>query len=736
MGKLLEAVRLGQLEEVQQLLAKLSTGGRFKRKSPKDINNADEAGMTPLHYSALSKESSEITSVLLAGGAEPDSVDVNGMTPLHHAAWSDNAKGVQLLLKAGASSSCMCSKGKTPLVVACESGSIHAFNQLLEYGSDVTVLFGNMSLFELACKNGKAAIVARLLQLQQDEGMTVHAHHWTEPFPQDGTMPPETTPIHMAIATGSLDLVTLLIEAGFDLNYPSVRGSPLQYAAILRKFAITCLLLSRNATTGFEGEPEQIQNLDALREQYALHESSDPQRAKVGLDICALIAAHAQKTKKKAKKQSRKLVDSSSATHADGDGDGDDEVEVSHKGEEGEGGVAEEGKTTKPTETTSSAVEEAPLEQLSDAEFKQALDGDTLNPQQEQQEQEQEQQEACDEQEGVGCHGAQQKDDVAVQQVDEQREGGHQPAAEGEQSSVTPVKRKRRRQFKVGSEANKAESTASCPDGGDLGDGHGEQPVLTIPPPPSMPRPHSEVVVAMAPSVVESLPPVGKDTGVPASTATLIEGVMLKAPQVRGGRRPLLSSARHRWFVLNNLSLSYYTYSQKELGKVLVGKLKGYIPLDTVTYVSTASADGITGGLSVVIEHAAGKLFARASCDEETLAWVSAVQRAVNDSQGTDEESEPRHPTVPSAFDPHKVYPISGDVPPTCVSSSSEESSDEADHQRSETEESGTFAFSTQPKVDPEKALLSKDTTVPMTSVASLMQNQLTETDETPQDHS
>jgi ankyrin repeat protein len=87
------------------------------RVHPADIKFRDNAGRTPLHLAAQRCRLS-VLPVLLAAGADPNSVAQGGATPLHLAAQEGCEKAVVLLLAAHANLNARDEAGRTPLVRA------------------------------------------------------------------------------------------------------------------------------------------------------------------------------------------------------------------------------------------------------------------------------------------------------------------------------------------------------------------------------------------------------------------------------------------------------------------------------------------------------------------------------------------------------------------------------------------------------------------------------------------
>ena len=84
-----------------------------------DINEADNAGMTPLHHACIEK-SYEAAEVLLQAGAAVGLQDKWGNTPLGHAVYGKDGTVdlVRLLVEYGADPTVENNKGNSPLTLA------------------------------------------------------------------------------------------------------------------------------------------------------------------------------------------------------------------------------------------------------------------------------------------------------------------------------------------------------------------------------------------------------------------------------------------------------------------------------------------------------------------------------------------------------------------------------------------------------------------------------------------
>lgn len=131
---------------------------RVLRRGRADVNGADVAGGTPLHYAVRARGASasvlmdllieagadvtahdrartplllsavplrrpELAARLLRAGADPNGSTINGWTALHFAAMCDDPETVAVLLAAGADPHVKDDRGRTPLDEALASGS-------------------------------------------------------------------------------------------------------------------------------------------------------------------------------------------------------------------------------------------------------------------------------------------------------------------------------------------------------------------------------------------------------------------------------------------------------------------------------------------------------------------------------------------------------------------------------------------------------------------------------------
>ena len=108
-GEIHDAARSGDLEKVQELLA----------KDPSLVSSRDDLSWTPLHY-AGAYGYREVARLLLARNAEVDARGDLGGTPLHVAAVNGNKDVVELLRASKAHVNGKTNRGLTPLWLALD----------------------------------------------------------------------------------------------------------------------------------------------------------------------------------------------------------------------------------------------------------------------------------------------------------------------------------------------------------------------------------------------------------------------------------------------------------------------------------------------------------------------------------------------------------------------------------------------------------------------------------------
>lgn len=204
-------------------------------------------GAQALHIAAQHGQTA-VVERLLAYGADIEHANVDGYRPLHCAVQEGHLAVVQLLLERGADSMAAALGQNTPLSIAATKGHEALIDPLLaavQARGGLSELQGNSPLM-MACDGGSISIVEKLLRAKPDlEPPT--ASGWTPllvaiAHPGDvlvrlllahGANPDTPSeagyrPLHRAAAKGRLDLLRLLVQHGADPRLTDIEGTTLR----------------------------------------------------------------------------------------------------------------------------------------------------------------------------------------------------------------------------------------------------------------------------------------------------------------------------------------------------------------------------------------------------------------------------------------------------------------------------------------------------------------------------
>ncbi|KAF0698510.1 Aste57867_10877 [Aphanomyces stellatus] len=248
---LLLASEMGDFGLVDVLLARCA-----------NVNLADQNGYTPLLV-AIKSNHFGVARVLLDHGASVHAANHDGSTPLHFASTNGHVVVAQALVDRGANVNELTKRGNTPLGVASKHGHTDMVEALLVRGAalDLTNNVSRMQHgnFLTSSKHGETPLalaaeaghvdVARLLldkgadpTIKDNDGKTTlnkasslvvnlleqrakSLNHASTP-PQDANQEQKdaNTSLLDACATGRIDLVTMLLAQGADVNFADDDG--------------------------------------------------------------------------------------------------------------------------------------------------------------------------------------------------------------------------------------------------------------------------------------------------------------------------------------------------------------------------------------------------------------------------------------------------------------------------------------------------------------------------------
>ncbi|CAH2055772.1 unnamed protein product, partial [Iphiclides podalirius] len=228
------------------------------------VNVQDDNGYTPLHHACL-RGHKEIVRLLLSVDALPCAVDKKGATPLHLAAWKGDSDIVSMLLAHNnptVNIDQWTSDQETALLIAAQFGYVDVVAQLLARGADAELRnMKDESALDLAAQYGRLETVQHMLRVRP---LLVQPYKY--PSCRDKIFS-SSTPLHRASKNGHKEVVSALLDAGFDPNVRSYSGTPLHEAACFGKASVVRILLAKGAD--LHAVDNRGRTVDALLGEYS-----------------------------------------------------------------------------------------------------------------------------------------------------------------------------------------------------------------------------------------------------------------------------------------------------------------------------------------------------------------------------------------------------------------------------------------------------------------------------------
>lgn len=241
------------------------------------INAVDASRNTALLYAVLENHVAMVTA-LLHHHADITATDADGCTALMHAARHGNTRLAHLLLNNGVAVNAQTSSQQSALAVAVELNHTDVVTLLLDHGADASVqgrmmwvrrtgedreigkyiADGNGPLLDIAVANGNATIVKALLEKTEciDPEFAllaaVYCNHaaMLQLLLSNGVSAKGTSlPLMTACALGNVAAMTLLLDAGANVNAHCCRDTAIDGALRRGHSAAVALLLKYGATT-------------------------------------------------------------------------------------------------------------------------------------------------------------------------------------------------------------------------------------------------------------------------------------------------------------------------------------------------------------------------------------------------------------------------------------------------------------------------------------------------------
>jgi ankyrin repeat protein len=238
---------------VASLAGKTETVAEFLKKDPKSIHSQTKQKWSPLHLAAWVGKT-DVVSLLLTKGAEPNALAEKRWTPLHFAAMRGHEGAARELLAKNANVNCKLEfSNLQPLHLAYLAGDSSLAKLLIEHKADVDALFdnrGKSALILLAAEQGKLDF----LQMFLSAGASVKL---TNDFGE--------TSLQLAAQRGDLKSVAMLMKHHSDVNAEANDGeTALLHAVTTKNKEVVEFLLQHKAQTNAKSS-RHVQDETPLR---------------------------------------------------------------------------------------------------------------------------------------------------------------------------------------------------------------------------------------------------------------------------------------------------------------------------------------------------------------------------------------------------------------------------------------------------------------------------------------
>ena len=237
------------------------------------------------HLAAKFGQFAVITELLHDSSLSLDSAETEtGRTALHHAAESGHSNIVTLLLEHGADSNLVDNDGRTPMSLATKARGPHAFLSLLRQGGDLGAkdLEGH-TMTHHAAKNGNvAALIALKEHLEISDASLPSEQTFLQAISQKSSK--GKTPLHLAVAGGSFDVLRLLLESGCDPKVLMYDDSTALHCVVENGSLKSSHVIIVNLLLGHRVDPCHFRR-DGATPLHVMIQGLCPRRADLGISL-------------------------------------------------------------------------------------------------------------------------------------------------------------------------------------------------------------------------------------------------------------------------------------------------------------------------------------------------------------------------------------------------------------------------------------------------------------------
>ncbi|XP_043535554.1 protein phosphatase 1 regulatory subunit 12C-like [Chiloscyllium plagiosum] len=219
----------------------LAVAGAVSGSSPRRVRFEAAAEFLAACASGDAKDAEE----MLRGGADVNCANTDGISALHQACIDENLEMVEFLLARNANVDLPDNEGWTPLHVAASCGYSEIVECLINHGANIAAVNSDGQLpIDLAEEDymetllqdhiNKQGIDVESARREEEELMLQHARQWLNSGKIEEVSNPKSgaNALHVAAAKGYIEVMRLLLQAGFSVHAQDKDGwTPLHAAA-------------------------------------------------------------------------------------------------------------------------------------------------------------------------------------------------------------------------------------------------------------------------------------------------------------------------------------------------------------------------------------------------------------------------------------------------------------------------------------------------------------------------